>query len=209
MRHLYLHGFASGPASFKAVYIKERLAECGVELVIPDLNVPSFEHMTLTAMLEVAEKHLPERTVVWGSSLGGYLATYLAHSRPEKVERLVLLAPAFDFPVSFPIRTRGAEEAWGAGKSVPIYHHASKRDLPLAGDLQKDCAKYPASPEVKCPALVVAASRDETIPFSSIERWVKRHPQATLDQVDDQHEMIQSRPQVANLTLRYLGLKPA
>jgi predicted esterase YcpF (UPF0227 family) len=38
---VYLHGFASGPASTKAQFFRTRFAERGVELAIPDL-APDF-----------------------------------------------------------------------------------------------------------------------------------------------------------------------
>ncbi len=209
-RQLYLHGFASGPFSRKAVYLKERLrAEHRIELDIPDLNVPSFEHLSITAMLEEARRHVleRERMVLWGSSLGGYLATYLASTMPERIERLILMAPAFEFPESFPRRAKESAPAWERGEAVSIYHHGAKRELPFYGDLYRDCANYPISPGVKCPTLVVAASRDEVIPLESIRRWLERHPSARLEFVDSPHEMTEDVETLAEHSFRFLGLE--
>ncbi|MFQ3568468.1 MAG: YqiA/YcfP family alpha/beta fold hydrolase, partial [Aggregatilineales bacterium] len=49
---VYLHGFASSPGSQKAQTIQGRFAALGVPVSIPDLNVPSFERLTLTAMID-------------------------------------------------------------------------------------------------------------------------------------------------------------
>ena len=208
--HLYLHGFASSPRSGKAVYLRERFAQRGIALDIPDLNLPDFEHLTLTAMLAEAERRLPERdATVWGSSLGGYLATLLAHRHPERVARLILLAPAFEFPSTFPLRTAEAEAAWARGESVPVFHHQAGAEVPFSGALWRDCAHHPNAPGVSCPALVIAASHDTVIPPEAIHRWVVRHPLAQLHVVHDQHEMGASGEAIGDLAERFLGLPSA
>ncbi len=48
MTFYYLHGFASGPESFKAQFFKQEILRTyKSELIIPDLNTPTFENMTL------------------------------------------------------------------------------------------------------------------------------------------------------------------
>jgi pimeloyl-ACP methyl ester carboxylesterase len=208
-RHLYLHGFASSPKSRKAVYLRDRMAPHGIALDIPDLNLPDFEHLTLTAMLAEAEARLPASdATIWGSSLGGYLATLLAHRHPTRVARLILLAPAFDFPSAFPLRVAGAEEAWAKRESVPVFHHREGREVPFSGSLRADCANYPSSPSATCPTLVIAASRDEVIAPEAIRGWVVRNPQARLEVVHDAHEMAESGPAIGDLAERFLGLRP-
>ncbi|MCC7382760.1 MAG: hypothetical protein IT384_13070 [Deltaproteobacteria bacterium] len=72
---LYLHGFASGPGSFKARRFAEAMARLGFDLAIPDLNAGDFAHLTLSRSIELAQRKLRDRTVVIGSSFGGYTAT--------------------------------------------------------------------------------------------------------------------------------------
>jgi pimeloyl-ACP methyl ester carboxylesterase len=96
---LYLHGFASGPGSHKAAWLGTHLARHGVELEVPDLNAGDFSHLTLTRQMAVLDALLagePGPVTLIGSSFGGYLAALLAEQDP-RVERLVLLAPAFGF----------------------------------------------------------------------------------------------------------------
>jgi pimeloyl-ACP methyl ester carboxylesterase len=98
-RHLYLHGFASGPGSHKAAWFGTRLARHGIELEVPDLNAGDFPHLTLTRQMAVLDALLagePGPVTLIGSSFGGYLAALLAERDP-RVARLVLLAPAFGF----------------------------------------------------------------------------------------------------------------
>jgi len=55
---IYLHGLASSPLSRKGQVLGERLAPMGVEIIAPDLNVPKFEELTLTAQVELVESLL-------------------------------------------------------------------------------------------------------------------------------------------------------
>jgi predicted esterase YcpF (UPF0227 family) len=49
---VYLHGFASSPASSKATRFGQELAALGVPCTCPDLNEPDFSTLTVTRMLE-------------------------------------------------------------------------------------------------------------------------------------------------------------
>src|SRR5215470_1063064 len=93
-RFMYLHGFGSGPQSTKGVAFAKHFAERGATVERLDLRVPSLAHLRLSAMLDVAQAALGERTVVFGSSLGGLTAARLSE-RDSRVCALVLLAPAF------------------------------------------------------------------------------------------------------------------
>src|ERR1039458_9214966 len=96
-RILYLHGFASSPASSKARFFAERLRAAGAVIDIPDLAAGDFEHLTISGQLRVIERAASGNPVaLMGSSMGGYLAALYAARHPE-VSRLVLLAPAFRF----------------------------------------------------------------------------------------------------------------
>jgi len=52
---LYLHGFASGPASTKAQFFAARLRALGATVEIPDL-APDFTHMTIASMLGIVQR---------------------------------------------------------------------------------------------------------------------------------------------------------
>jgi predicted esterase YcpF (UPF0227 family) len=93
---LYLHGFCSSPASWKASLLAEAMAARGLA---DRFFCPALSFVPNEAIAQ-AEKILREQdaplTVV-GSSLGGYYATYLA----EKYElRAALINPAVVAPNS-------------------------------------------------------------------------------------------------------------
>jgi hypothetical protein len=205
MRHVYLHGFASSPLSRKAMYLADVLKRVGVEMFIPDLNVPNFEHVTLTAMVEEAEHHLDEPVVLWGSSLGAWVAATVAARNPDRVFKLMLLAPAFEFPRNFPPRVAELIPAWKRGETVPIFHHRFQKEVPLGPDLWRDCARWAGSPSVTTPAYVLAARYDGVVPLPPIEAWAQAN-RAQLEYIDATHEMVEDLPGVATLCLKALAL---
>ncbi|MEI7445585.1 MAG: YqiA/YcfP family alpha/beta fold hydrolase [Burkholderiales bacterium] len=86
---VYLHGFRSSPASFKARMIGERMAALGraADYVCPALPVSPRAAIEL---IESSVRLGPEDTLI-GSSLGGCYATHLAERHGC---RAVLLNPA-------------------------------------------------------------------------------------------------------------------
>ncbi|MBK5290138.1 MAG: hypothetical protein JJE04_00400, partial [Acidobacteriia bacterium] len=50
---IYLHGFASSPASGKACFFAERFAALGHHLAVPHLDGGDFENLTLSGQLAV------------------------------------------------------------------------------------------------------------------------------------------------------------
>ena len=88
---LYLHGFRSSPASFKARVVGRRMAELGRagELICPQL--PASPKAALELALALVGAIPAQELAIVGSSLGGYYATWLA----ERLGcRAVLLNPA-------------------------------------------------------------------------------------------------------------------
>ena len=71
-RVIYIHGFNSSEKSFKAVRFGEYMAHCGVEYCVPRLS-----HEPFHAIIQI-EQLLTPNTVLLGSSLGGFYATYLS-----------------------------------------------------------------------------------------------------------------------------------
>jgi predicted esterase YcpF (UPF0227 family) len=92
MKVIYLHGFASGPLSAKAVHVREGLERAGVACLVPDLNVPSFEQLRPSLAVERVAALVDGPVVVAGSSLGGLMALHVA-ARDERVRELVLVCP--------------------------------------------------------------------------------------------------------------------
>lgn len=175
MNYVYLHGFASSPASSKATYFRSRFAERGLDLSIPPLDGGDFEHLTITAQLQVvAEAAGTGDVTVIGSSLGGYLAALYAARHPE-VRGIVLMAPAFCFPRRWEDEL-GAEAfaEWRKSGKRSVFHYGQERELPIWYGLIEDGLQYEDYPAPQCPALVLHGSNDSVVPVSYSREFQRR-----------------------------------
>ena len=191
MTFLYLHGFASGPGSKKARYFRDRLAQHGIELQIPDLADGDFERLTITGQLNVIERTANGCPIALiGSSLGGYLAALYA-SRHAAVERLVLMAPAFSFARRW-AETLGPKQvrAWRRTGSMAVFHYNDGRERHLGYQLGEDAARYPDFPSFTQPALLFHGSRDTVVPSFLSEHFAQEHANARVRILDSDHELI-------------------
>jgi pimeloyl-ACP methyl ester carboxylesterase len=190
-RFIYLHGFASSPASRKARFFEERFRELGIGLEIPDLAEGNFRNLTLTGQLNViARVSRDEPVSLIGSSMGGYLAALYAARHPGNVEKLVLLAPAFSFASRWP-ETLGerAMEQWKRTNTLQVFHYSEGREVELGYQLVEDARQYEAYPDVRQPALIFHGRRDSVVPAEYSVRFAERHPNARLRLLDSDHEL--------------------
>jgi hypothetical protein len=193
MQYLYLHGFASGPNSYKAQYMRQRFAELDLTLHIPDLNLTDFATVTLSQQLDHLQNeyfHEGQPIAVIGSSLGGFLATLLAATNPQ-VAKLVLLAPAFGFGkrISQAIGQENMEE-WQRLGSRQFYHYALKRDINLHYEFIVDAQKYSEESLTRSlPILILHGIHDDVVPSVLSEKFVKGRSQVSLKLVDDDHAL--------------------
>lgn len=199
--YAYLHGFASGPTSSKGRWLAERFAETGRKLELPDLTPgpDGFENATPLTMLDEVTRLLAtrpnEKHLLIGSSLGGLLAALYAERHPDKVDRLVLLAPAFRLAERWRQRMDPAElKQFQEQGSMVVDHYATgtRRSMPYR--FLEDADTLPAYPNVTVPVLCIAGRRDELVPLGDVEVFVEKTETAQLVVVDDDHELKASLP---------------
>lgn len=206
-RLVYLHGFAASPQSGKAQFFRKRFEEQGLDLEIPALDGGDFEHLTITGQLGVVDQAVAgQPTILFGSSLGGYLAA-LYGARHPNIEKLVLLAPALQFPSRWRRRYPEEElEAWRRNGSVSVYHYGYQREVPLSYRLMEDSKTYEDEPEFTQPALVLHGTRDFVVPASISKVFAARHPNVTLRLFDSGHELTDVLEDLWEETARFLEL---
>ncbi len=193
MRYFYLHGFASGPGTAKGQYYRARFAEHGRSLILPDLNDGDFEHLTLTRQLAVIHKALgnsPEPVTLLGSSLGGLLAVLTA-VEDERVQKLVLLAPAFQF---FARWSASASpdflQAWEAARYTEVFHHGYRKICRLHYDILMDAAQYDEESLVRpVPTLILHGTKDNVVPYRLSETFSATRPWVKLVLMDSDHQL--------------------
>jgi uncharacterized protein len=173
--YIYLHGFASGPGSTKARYIRERFDRIGIELQVPDLNQGDFNHLTVSRQIAQVVDLFPQ---------DGSPVILI-------VDRLILLAPAFDF-LNHWLPKIGNREliSWEQTGYLPIYHHAIKNLSSLHYDFLTDARKYPLSEiDRVLPTLIIHGTNDDVIPVSASHTFAKDRPWVELLEWDSDHQL--------------------
>jgi pimeloyl-ACP methyl ester carboxylesterase len=192
-----LHGFASGPRSRKNEHFRSTFAARGLELVTPDMNQPSFGTLSLAAMKDEGERaweangRRPLRMI--GSSLGGFVAAWFASVHPERVDRLILLCPAFDLAGRWhELITAERLERWRATGWLD-FDDARGEPVPLHYAFFLEGREVPRMPPVPCPTIVIHGRQDETVPFDQSVRYAAHQAEVReLVAVDDGHALLDS-----------------
>lgn len=223
MRHvLYLHGFGSAARSTKAAHFEDRLRPHGIELQCPDFNQPDFESLTATRMLAQVDAAIaglpPGPVALIGSSLGGFVAFHAAvrhaaergRARTSKrpIDRLVLLAPAFEFGRT-PFGGMDAEglARWRETDRYEVFHDGDNRPRSVRYALYEDAQQYDSARcAVDTPTLVFQGSRDTVVDPVMVQRFAAARPSMTLRLLDDDHRLMSSLDLVWRETAAFLGL---
>jgi uncharacterized protein len=186
MRIVYLHGFASSPQSSKARFFAECFGALGVPFTAPELDQGNFEGLTITSQLNVVEKAVGDGPVV----LMGYLAALFAARGVERVEKMVLLAPAFQFPSRWRARYSAEElERWRVQGAIPFFHYGFKEERGLGYQIVQDALQYEDEPAFPQPALVLHGRRDEVVPVALSKAFAEGHANVKLKVVESGHEL--------------------
>jgi len=198
MRILYLHGFASSPASKKASFFRERIPS----LEVPDLAAGDFENLTISGQLELIEDLAHgEKVALIGSSLGGYLAALYA-ARHAEVAKVILMAPAFGFAR----RWTAAPEAenWRKTGFLDVYHYGEKRNRRFSYAFIEDALGYEDFPDFTQPALIFHGIRDDVVPARFSSEFAASHPNARLHLLDSDHELLDVLEAIWQASRRFL-----
>ena len=189
---VYLHGFASGPQGSKGEFCRRWAGARGLPFQAPDLNLPAFEHLTLTAQVETVEAllaTLAEPPVVVGSSLGGLVGAAVAH-RGAPLAGLILLAPAFGFA-----RRRLESGRWAGYRkrgTMPVFHFARNAWTTLGPELLADLPAWRDDDQWQIPAplAILHGTLDEAVPLEESRAFANRHPGSVLEIVEDEHGLL-------------------
>lgn len=190
-RVVYLHGFASSPRSSKAQFFRRKFAACGVPMEIPQLDEGRFEDLTISSQLAVIERAVGgQPAILMGSSLGGYLAALYASRNSSGIEKLVLLAPAFQFSRRWRQRYSDQEwERWEREGSAPVFHYGDGRERRLGYRFVEDAARYEDEPEFPQQALILHGSRDTVVPPEISTAYGAHHSNVRLVFLESGHEL--------------------
>ncbi|ARP87963.1 YqiA/YcfP family alpha/beta fold hydrolase [Bordetella genomosp. 9] len=164
---LYLHGFRSSPASFKARMMADEMARRGLAADWRCPQLPASPRAAADLALALAREQLaelarrgiatPRALTVIGSSLGGYYATWVAEQLDCKA---VLLNPAVHAPRDLATQV-GRQHMYHSGE--PFEFRAEYVD-----ELAALQVRGPTHPERY---FLVAATGDELLDWREMRDW--------------------------------------
>ena len=217
---IHLHGLGSSPLSDKAVALGNRLRRRGFTYLVPDLEVPSFERLTLTAVIarvaELAASLAPAPLALVGSSFGGLAALHFVarHRRDAAagVQRLALLAPALDLLGDADRRRETGDlgpdwlERWRADGFFDLPHSASGEDRPVHYGLVEDLRGYDSfAVEIEVATLIYHGRRDESVPFEQSVRFAEGRANVELRLLDTDHRLTGELDAIGDGIIEFLG----
>jgi uncharacterized protein len=206
--YLYLHGFASGANSRKAIFLQEHFAQQGQNLLVPDFNEGGFTDFTITRELQQAASYFStEPVTLIGSSLGGWAALLLAQKYPQ-VERLILLAPALGFPQPWLSRLGSSTlQKWQETGTWPIYHYIEKREIPLSYRFVSDAQQYlDRSLTRQLPTLIFHGIQDAVVPIELSQHYAANRSEVQLQELASDHSLGNVLPQIWQGIASFCGL---
>ncbi|MGD1951967.1 MAG: YqiA/YcfP family alpha/beta fold hydrolase [Leptolyngbyaceae cyanobacterium] len=205
--YIYLHGFASGPTSYKGQWLRSRFQTLDIDLQLMDLNQGDFAHLTLTRQINQVIKQIQGPTVLIGSSLGGLVATWVTQQY-NQIEQLILLAPAFQFLNQWLPRL-GPEQlsSWRSTGWLSIYHYGLQTQQQLHYDFLTDAHRYPDSQLTKSlPTLILHGCRDDVITLEASRLYAQHRPWVTLHSLDTDHGMADAMDAIWDHIQDFCGL---
>lgn len=209
MEYIYLHGFASSPDSFKAREFRDRFAQFKITLKIPDLNQGDFSSLTLTRQIEQVGEMLPHTPVTLiGSSFGGLTSAWLAEKYPQ-IERLVLMAPAFNFLSHWlPSLSQTQLFEWQETGYMPVYHYGQKQTLDISYNFVTDLFKYSDSLLKRpVPTLIFHGVGDLVIPIQASQKYAQERHWVKLIELESDHTLNDKISEILQALTAYYNIR--
>ncbi|MDG4812808.1 YqiA/YcfP family alpha/beta fold hydrolase [Hydrogenovibrio sp. 3SP14C1] len=154
---LYLHGFLSSENSYKGQWVKAHFKEVGTEVLTPTYPIDSPNHSIEVIESAIKESILPiieqdssQAWCIFGSSMGGFYAQYLAQKYQVP---LVMINPALD-PIPLLEAYFGNHVNAATGEPFTI-------DQPYLKALKP----FYRTPDASIKSLVLLDEKDDVIPY--------------------------------------------
>ncbi len=205
---IYLHGFASSPNGTKGLWFRELFEKRGVQYRAPDLNVPSFEKLTVTAMIERVAQEVedcpPGPIYLIGSSMGGFVTThYLNRHRPPRITKVVLLAPVSQKIWPEDEITR----LWRETGHTPIFHHAYNEERPLHYQFAEDVERYQSDQvQIELPVLILHGKHDDVVDHRGSVTFAENRANVELRLLESGHTLVNQLDEMAAAMLEFFNV---
>jgi predicted esterase YcpF (UPF0227 family) len=189
---LYLHGFRSSAASFKALHLGRWLARRHPQVMWACPQLPPSPAAAMQSVHQVVHDWPSDTMAVVGSSLGGFYATCLAES---KGCRAVVLNPA----------VHPARDLRPFVGELTAFHDPSQRFTFHAGYIDELQAMAPGALTDPGRYLAIIAKGDELLDWREM---ASRYQDAQLHVLEGSDHGLSDFEQHLPLIVQFLGLTP-
>ncbi len=206
---MFVHGYA-GCAETWEYQINHFAREYRV--VVPDLrghgqSDAPFTRYTMDELVEdlatIAEElKLPERFILAGHSFGGSICVEYANAYPERLEKLILIATAGEYPLprvaslAYRIPTAAFRPFWKYRPRWNAEIHVMKR---MMLNNMRRWQGWPLLRNIRTPTLIITGERDTYFPRYVFEEAAKMVPNAeVIDVGASKHKVQLERHQAVN-----------
>ena len=187
---VFVHGFGSTRNGEKAAALEAECARRGWPFATLDLRGHGESTGTLldlrsSTMLEdltqfdaaLALRGIDQLFLV-GSSMGGWLASWFARNRPERVGAVAGIAPAFTFPDGLWARLDEDMRAdWRAHGRLAVFNEGRRRQEELSFRMIEDAQRYRIEDLTRgwaTPLLIFHGMQDDIIPYLESIQFVEQ-----------------------------------
>jgi len=207
MEIYYLHGFASGPQSFKGLYFQDKIKQVFKKNIhLLDLNIPTFEQTSLSEQYNEIKKSINSPSILIGSSMGAFLSLLLEKDLRHQIKGMVLLSPALNLYNQFTSKLSETQlEQWKADGSFKFEHYSLKKTLPLNYQFLQDLKNYHSfTTEIETPSLCFHGIHDEVIPVEIVRTFFSEQTHVSTYYLNDDHSLTNTLPTIWNHVNNYL-----
>lgn len=189
-------------------------------VIAPDLrghgqSDAPFTQYTMTELVAdlhtiVEQRQLPDQFILVGHSFGGSICVEYANAHPERLEKLVLIATAGEYPLpqvanlAYRIPTAFYRLWWDYRPKWNAEVHVMKR---MMFNNMRRWKGWPLLRNIQTPTLVITGERDTYFPREVFEEAAKMIPHAEVYDVGSaKHKVQLERHQAVNRTIeRFIG----
>lgn len=218
MQIVYLYGFASGPQSNKAQFFKRKFSTISIPFDIYDYNPDkaSFTNMKLRFLSRnlssyIKEKHSrEEELILFGSSFGALISTLFTFLYPDRVKKLILMAPALCFSAQRIVKLYNIPlTLWKENGVIPVFHYRYDQEIYLAYSFYEDLVSYPP-PEIEklriaVPTLILHGKFDDVVPLEWSQHYAEINPEATLHILNGDHQLLDQKEVMWKIIVDFLN----
>ena len=215
---IYLYGFASGPHSNKAQFFKRKFSTSAIPFDIYDYipDKTSFQNMKLSILTRNLDSYIKENhpkeeeLILFGSSFGALISTLYTFLHPDRIRKLILMAPALGFSAQIMVKLHNTPLThWKEKGVIPVFHYRYDQEIPLAYSFYEDLVNHPP-PDIEklripIPTLILHGKFDDVVPLIWSQQYAKINPEATLHILNGDHQLLDQKGVMWKIIIDFLN----